>query len=69
MRSPASAAGSQPRRRPWRRVVPSPEPQRIVQLPAIRRLVDGGFLVVVCAGGGGVPVVEDGAAATAASRR
>lgn len=44
----------------WRRVVPSPEPLRIVQLPAIRRLVDGGFLVV-CAGGGGVPVVEDGA--------
>jgi len=43
----------------WRRVVPSPEPRRIVQLPAIRRLVDSGFLVV-CAGGGGVPVVEDG---------
>ncbi|MBX5442155.1 MAG: carbamate kinase [Solirubrobacteraceae bacterium] len=42
----------------WRRVVPSPEPRRIVQLPAIRRLVDAGFLVV-CAGGGGVPVVED----------
>ena len=29
----------------------------IVQLPAIRRLVDGGWLVV-CAGGGGVPVVR-----------
>jgi carbamate kinase len=42
----------------WRRVVPSPEPRRIVQLPAIRHLVDHGFLVV-CAGGGGVPVVED----------
>lgn len=42
----------------WRRVVPSPEPQAIVQLPAIRRLVDSGFLVV-CAGGGGIPVVED----------
>jgi carbamate kinase len=42
----------------WRRVVPSPEPRRIVQLPAIRSLVDGGYLVV-CAGGGGVPVVED----------
>lgn len=42
----------------WRRVVPSPEPRRIVQLPAIRRLVEGGFLVV-CAGGGGVPVVEE----------
>jgi len=42
----------------WRRVVPSPEPRRIVQLGAIRRLVDAGFLVV-CAGGGGVPVIED----------
>ena len=42
----------------WRRVVPSPEPRRIVQLHAIEQLVDAGF-VVVCAGGGGVPVVED----------
>ena len=42
----------------WRRVVPSPDPRRIVQLAAIERLVDSGF-VVVCAGGGGVPVVED----------
>jgi carbamate kinase len=42
----------------WRRVVPSPEPRRIVQLGAIERLVDGSF-IVVCAGGGGVPVIED----------
>jgi carbamate kinase len=42
----------------WRRVVPSPEPQRIVQLRAIKRLVEAGFLVV-CTGGGGIPVVED----------
>jgi len=41
----------------WRRVVASPDPIRIVQLPAISRLVDSGF-VVVCAGGGGIPVVE-----------
>ncbi len=41
----------------WRRVVASPEPRAIVQLSAIRRLVDGGWLVV-CAGGGGVPVVR-----------
>ena len=40
----------------WRRVVASPDPRQIVQLGAIRRLVDGGFLVV-CVGGGGVPVV------------
>jgi len=42
----------------WRRVVPSPEPKRIVQLSAIRALLEDGFLVV-CAGGGGVPVLED----------
>lgn len=42
----------------WRRVVASPEPRQIVQLPAIRQLVDSGF-IVVCAGGGGIPVVED----------
>jgi carbamate kinase len=42
----------------WRRVVASPEPQRIVQLRAIERLVDTGFLVV-CTGGGGIPVFED----------
>jgi carbamate kinase len=43
----------------WRRVVASPQPQRIVELRAIASLVDAGFLVV-CAGGGGIPVVEDG---------
>jgi len=42
----------------WRRVVPSPEPQRIVQLGAIRDLLAAGFLVV-STGGGGVPVVEE----------
>ena len=37
-------------------MVPSPDPKAIIQLDAIRRLVEGNFLVV-CAGGGGVPVV------------
>ena len=37
----------------WRRVVPRPAGRRIVQLGAIVRLVDAGF-IVVCAGGGGV---------------
>lgn len=39
-----------------RRVVPSPLPRRIVELEAIRALVDGGFCVVA-AGGGGIPAV------------
>lgn len=43
----------------WRRVVPSPDPKQIIQLGAIGRLVDAGFLVV-CVGGGGVPVIADG---------
>ena len=34
-----------------------PEPREIVELEAVRDLVDGGCLVV-CAGGGGVPVVR-----------
>ena len=42
----------------WRRVVPSPEPQRIAELPTIRTLVDAGVLVV-CVGGGGIPVLID----------
>ena len=46
----------------WRRVVPSPDPLQIVELSAIRLLVDEGVLVI-CAGGGGIPVVKsrDGA--------
>ena len=42
----------------WRRVVASPEPLRVVELSAIRLLVESGT-IVICAGGGGVPVIED----------
>src|SRR5690606_20776736 len=42
----------------WRRVVPSPLPQRIIQIETLRLLVDLG-VVVVCAGGGGIPVFRD----------
>ncbi|MEU8342597.1 carbamate kinase [Actinomadura meyerae] len=42
----------------WRRVVPSPRPQRVIETRLIRELVRLGT-VVVCAGGGGVPVVRN----------
>lgn len=41
----------------FRRVVPSPKPTCIVELPVIKTLVDCGTLVIA-AGGGGVPVIE-----------
>jgi len=46
------------RHRGWRRVVPSPAPVKIVQLPTIQRLLDQG-VTVVCCGGGGIPVVRN----------
>jgi len=39
----------------WRRIVPSPEPLRILELPAIRLLLSAGA-IVICTGGGGIPV-------------
>jgi carbamate kinase len=38
----------------WRRVVPSPEPKRIVEIQPITWLLDRDA-VVICAGGGGIP--------------
>jgi carbamate kinase len=40
----------------WRRVVPSPEPQRIFEIRPVRWLLDQDVLVI-CAGGGGVPTM------------
>lgn len=47
----------------WRRVVPSPEPKRILEIQPITWLLDLGA-VVICAGGGGIPTAEHGRALT-----
>ncbi|KPJ49597.1 MAG: carbamate kinase [Dehalococcoidia bacterium DG_22] len=47
--------------RGWRRVVPSPLPQEITELDAVRELLNAG-IVTITVGGGGIPVIrnEDG---------
>lgn len=42
----------------WRRVVASPAPRELVELPVIQHLLADG-IQVICAGGGGVPVIKD----------
>lgn len=54
--------------RGYRRVVASPEPKRIVEAPAIKALIQQGF-VVIGAGGGGIPVVRTEAGITKAWTR
>lgn len=44
--------------RGWRRVVPSPRPERIVEAGVINTLINAGT-IVVGVGGGGIPVVEN----------
>ncbi|MGI6553343.1 MAG: carbamate kinase [Bacillota bacterium] len=45
--------------RGWRKVVPSPKPQEIVELETIQTLVNNG-IIVIAAGGGGIPVAREG---------
>ncbi|GBD89259.1 carbamate kinase 2 [bacterium BMS3Abin03] len=47
-----------PRKRGWRRVVPSPKPMEIMNKKIIKDLVKRGN-IVIAAGGGGVPVYRD----------
>ncbi len=42
----------------WRRVVASPEPLELIEMPSIRMLLGDGA-VIICAGGGGIPVCRD----------
>ena len=44
--------------RGWRRVVPSPIPKEIVELPGIKALLNDD-IVVYAVGGGGIPVVAN----------
>src|SRR5262245_19913587 len=43
--------------RGWRKLVPSPQPVRIVEVDTIGTLLDAGAVVIAC-GGGGVPVLR-----------
>lgn len=43
--------------RGWRRVVPSPDPKKIIEVEAVVRIIETGS-VVVASGGGGIPVVR-----------
>mgnify|MGYP000650017841 CR=1 FL=1 len=43
--------------RGWRRVVPSPIPQEVVELASVKKLLEAGHTVITV-GGGGIPVVQ-----------
>ncbi len=44
--------------RGWRRVVASPIPKEVVELPVVKTLLGAG-VIVVTVGGGGIPVIRD----------
>ncbi len=44
--------------RGWRRVVASPLPQEIIELEAVKKLLEAG-IVTITVGGGGIPVIRD----------
>lgn len=44
-----------PKKRGWRRLVPSPKPMNVIKKDLIKQLVNEGHIVIAC-GGGGIPV-------------
>lgn len=44
--------------RPFRRVVPSPDPIKNIEGDALKAMLDAGFLAIA-SGGGGIPVIKD----------
>lgn len=44
--------------RGWRRVVPSPIPEKVIELASVKKLLEAGHIVITV-GGGGIPVVEE----------
>lgn len=44
--------------RGWRKVVPSPNPIKLVEIEAIQKLIESGY-IVIANGGGGIPVIEE----------
>lgn len=44
--------------RGWRRVVASPIPQEVIEIDAVRELIEAGT-VVITVGGGGIPVIRE----------
>ncbi|MDB2384837.1 carbamate kinase [Endozoicomonas sp.] len=42
----------------YRRVVPSPQPQAILELSSLKHIVSSGDITLICGGGGGIPVIR-----------
>lgn len=42
----------------WRRVVPSPDPKQNIEVDAVKKLLDEGW-IVIASGGGGIPVIKE----------